>query len=481
MRSCRSGFALLALFALAARGDDFGFDDDASEAAPADPWAGITQLFPDTRHPSSVTRHPSLPSLELVGEFDLPDSAPEGLSGIAWTSNPGHPEIVDPDPFGRAGGPGPRFDICTPDSYVLCEDSGAWLDFAEIGIDRASGAITSAVFRLRSRAYFYSDDEPHETADFEAIAYARSRHDRTHYQLYVSDEAHPYVWQDRLKPCTTGVVAVPSPIVPVSLPEPLRGHRPNKGVEAMCLSPDDRALWLALEDAHPEDGPVATSERGALVRLVRMDAMPGVSKVLPEANLPTQWWFYPLDAATGTSLPHLPAPFNGLAELCALPDGRLLALERSFGFRTRSPEDPRGSLITISIYLIDPLHAEAVGNEPHAEGAELESHAESAENAENAENGGASSPSEPPPSAARTAAAPRPPVLAKTLLWRGLVGRSNYEGMTLGPELADGSRALLLVADGDVTRKGRFSFAWRKSLLSFRLRLTAARPGGPGT
>ena len=43
--------------------------------------------------------------------------------------------------------------------------------------------------------------------------------------------------------------------------------------------------------------------------------------------------------------------------------------------------------------------------------------------------------------------------------------------MTLGPSLADGSRALLLVADGDVTRKGRFSCAWRKSLLSFRLRL----------
>ena len=43
--------------------------------------------------------------------------------------------------------------------------------------------------------------------------------------------------------------------------------------------------------------------------------------------------------------------------------------------------------------------------------------------------------------------------------------------MTLGPELADGSRVLLLVADGDVTRKGSFSFPWRKAFLSFRLRL----------
>ena len=127
-------------------------------------------------------------------------------------------------------------------------------------------------------------------------------------------------------------------------------------------------------------------------------------------------------------MPHLPDPFNGLAELCALPDGRLLALERAYGLRTRAPDDPRASLVAISIYLVDP-----------------------------------------PSSAARTAAAGRPPVLAKTLLWRGLTGRANYEGMTLGPELADGSRALILVSDGDVTRKGAFAFPWSKRLLSFRL------------
>ena len=436
----RTLFPVLIPFVALAQGDALFDDtqgDEVPEPAVAAPtpfseWDGITQLYPAPSGKGFGEGRSPSPSLELVGEFELDQDAPEGLSGIAWTSNPGHPEIVDPDPFGRAGGPGPRFDICTPDSYVLCEDSGAWLDFAEIGIDRASGAITSAVFRLRSRAYFYSDDEPLETADFKAIAYARSRHGCTHYQLYVSDEAHPYVWQDRLDPCTTGVVAVPSPIVAVSLPEPLRGHRRNKGIEAMCLSPDDRALWLALEDAHPEDGPVATTEHGALVRLVRMDAMPGVSKFLPEANLPTQWWFYELDPAAGGKFPHLPDPFNGLAELCALPDGRLLALERTYGLRTRSPSDPRASLIAISIYLVDPL------------------------------------------AAARTAAAERPPVLAKTLLWRGLTGRANYEGMTLGPELSDGSRALLLVSDGDVTRKGAFAFPWSKRLLSFRLRLPEA-------
>ena len=392
------------------------------------------------QHSAFSIQHSSLPSLSFVSEFPLPDSAPEGLSGIAWTSNPGNPHFVDPDPFGREGGPGPRFDICTPDSYVLCEDSGAWLDFAEIGIDRASGAITSAVFRVRERAYFYFG-EPPEAADFEAIAYAPSRHNYTHFQLYVSDEAHPHIWQDRLDPCTLGVIALPSPIVRLDLPDALRAHRPNKGVEAMCLSPDDRALWLANEDALPEDGPVATTEHGALVRLWRMDAIAGTSEAQLRRSraqggagpVEPAWWFYELDPAAGEKFPHLPDPFNGLAELCALPDGRLLALERAYGLRTRGPDDPRASLIAISIYLVDPLS-----------------------------------------SAARTAAAERPPVLAKTLLWRGLTGRANYEGMTLGPELADGSRALILVSDGDVTRKGAFAFPWSKRLLSFRLRLPDA-------
>ena len=175
---------------------------------------------------------------------------------------------------------------------------------------------------------------------------------------------------------------------------------------------------------------------------------------------PPPWWFYPLDPATGTSFPHLPKPFNGLAELCALPDGRLLAMERSFGFRTRSPDDPRGSLITISIYLIDPLHAEGAGpaDNHHAETAEF------------AESDDASGDRPTPSSAARTAAAERPAVLAKTLVWRGLTGRANYEGMTLGTELDDGSRALLLVSDGDITRKGPYSFPWAKRLLALRLK-----------
>ena len=87
----RAAFLRFALFAAAlyggpaaARADDFGLDD--AEEAAADPWAGVTQLFPDSATPSGKGFGEGLspsPSIELVGEYDLPDDAPEGLSGIA--------------------------------------------------------------------------------------------------------------------------------------------------------------------------------------------------------------------------------------------------------------------------------------------------------------------------------------------------------------------------------------------------------------
>ena len=452
-----------------------GASSPSEPGSPAGGAAERSEAEGVIQHSAFSIQHSSLPSLALVSEFPLPDSAPEGLSGIAWTSNPGHPNFVG-SPFSLTEEP---FDICGPDSYALCEDSGGWIHYAEIGVDRGSGAVTSALFRARERLA-----GANESSDLEGVAYARSRWNLTHLQLYASDEHHRCIAQDRPL-----AFSAPSPAVAIPLPEPLRAHRPNKGVEAMCLSPDEQALWLANEDALPEDGPVATAERGALVRLWRMDAIAGTSEAQLRRRraqggagpVEPAWWFYELDPAAGEKFPHLPDPFNGLAELCALPDGRLLALERAYGLRTRSPSDPRASLISISIYLVDPLHAEA---NPHAESAELESHAESAESAE---PGGASSPSEPGSpvggAAERSEAegviqhsafsiqhSPSSP-LPKTLLWRGLTGRANYEGMTLGPELADGSRALILVSDGDVTRKGAFAFPWSKRLLSFRLRL----------
>ena len=398
------------------------FDDVAPAEEPAAPapapfseWDGVTQLFPDPSGKGFGEGQGPSPSLELVGEFPLPDSAPEGLSGIAWQGNT------------------PGLEALWDDLYALVEDSGGRLHSATIGIDRETGAITNAVVSPAGAI-------PGAT-DLESIASGIVPvKDGTLPMLFASDEHGPAIWAN----CSFDTSG--QEWASLSLPSPLRRCRFNRALESLALSADGRILWTANEGPLPEDGPEPTTERGARVRLYALDVERLVrgradeslasSTQAPEAT-PTEpaFWFYELDSATGGKFPHLPDPFNGLSELCALPDGRLLALERSYGVRTRSADDPRASLITISIYLVDPLS-----------------------------------------SAARTAAAERPPVLAKTLLWRGLSGRANYEGMTLGPELADGSRALLLVSDGDVTRKGAFAFPWSKRLLSLRLRPPAPAP-----
>ena len=402
----------------------------SAASAPFSEWDGITQLFPrpvvtpvshaksaefESHAESAESAEPTLPSLSLVGEFPLPDFAPEGLSGIAW----------------RGGIPG--FGDSWDDLYALVEDSGGRLHSATIGIDRGTGAITNAVV---SPAGSIPGAADLEGVCCGAVPVAGG----TVPTLFASDERGPAIWAKAAFDASSPEWAS------LPLPEPLRRCRFNRALESLALSPDGRLLWTANEGPLPEDGPEPTAERGAKIRIY---ALP-VSGLLPKTNdsrpepasstqapsaSPTEpaFRFYELNAAAGGKMPHLPDPFNGLAELCALPDGRLLALERTYGLRMRSPDDPRASLIAISIYLVDP-----------------------------------------PSSAARTAAAQRPPVLAKTLLWRGLTGRANYEGMTLGPELADGSRALILVSDGDVTRKGSFAFPWAKRLLSFRLRLPSA-------
>ena len=318
------------------------------------------------------------PTLKPVGEFSLPSSAPEGLSGITWLGD---------------------------DRYALAEDSGGRIHFARIELDLTTGAITNCIFT--------------ETwtipglVDAEGIAF-----DRQSSRLYVSDEHSSKIFQIQ-----NGTV-------------PQREHkfifidhiRPNKSLEALTYDTtyykwnrDDSTLWTANEDALTLDGPTSSATNAALVRIT---AVPMHIKFFPLFT----HWFYRLDAAQGGPIPGAgkDVPFNGLVGLAALGDGRLLVLERSCGL-VQGEEGGLPSLITSSIYYVDTSRTK---------------------------------PSSPTP-------------LKKTLLWRQGFPFSNYEGITLGPKLADGSRAVILVADGDVskTRVGGMvvTLQWKKALFTLRL------------
>lgn len=108
----------------------------------------------------------------------------------------------------------------------------------------------------------------------------------------------------------------------VTLPPNLRldptgvsGIRDNATLEGLEFTPDG-ALWIAMEGPLIEDGLPAGPGRSALVRFSRL-----------EEGAPGRQHAYPLDAAPVTG-PGAVAD-NGVSEILALDDRRLLVMERS--------------------------------------------------------------------------------------------------------------------------------------------------------
>jgi hypothetical protein len=322
--------------------------------------------------PGCATR---CPTLTPVGEFSLPSSAPEGLSGITWLGD---------------------------DTYALAEDSGGRIHTATIALDAATGAVTGCVFSAVQSVPGLVDAEGIACECESGL-------------LYVSDETGTKILK---------VLPNADPIR-VPLPDFFTHTRPNKSLEALSCEHSRQSaafcLWTANEDALTIDGPPSSATNAPLVRITRIP--PFAMKKDADA-----WWFYRLDAAQGGPIPGAgkDVPFNGLVGLAALGDGKLLVLERSCGL-VQSEDGGSPSLITSSIYFVDTSRTK---------------------------------PGSPTP-------------LKKKLLWHQGFPFSNYEGITLGPKLSDGSRAVILVADGDVS-KARVAgmvvtLQWKKALFTLRL------------
>jgi hypothetical protein len=96
------------------------------------------------------------------------------------------------------------------------------------------------------------------------------------------------------------------------------GPRNNLTLESLTFSPDGKSLWTALEAPLLQDGAASTQTTGGTTRLTRLGRD---GEILAQyAYALDAWQRAPAPGRTGD---------NGLSELLALPDGRLLALERS--------------------------------------------------------------------------------------------------------------------------------------------------------
>ena len=188
----------------------------------------------------------------------------------------------------------------------------------------------------------------------------------------------------------------------LALTEEFHRIRPNRGPEGLTISPDGLTLWTCPEEAVEGDGPLASATNGTLVRLHRYVRSSGKKAWRPAEEIP-----YRVDPIGGRDFAG--KSLSGVSGLCALADGTLLVLEREMSIR-------KGDLLLPSfrcrIYEVDFAGATDT-------------------------------------SGLLSLTDPSVHPVKKTRRFGARTGFAMYEGSCLGPELADGSRSVLLVADGD--------------------------------
>ncbi|MGB7442412.1 MAG: esterase-like activity of phytase family protein [Coleofasciculaceae cyanobacterium] len=168
---------------------------------------------------------------------------------------------------------------------------------------------------------------------------------------------------------------------------PNNGIRNNRGFEGLSITPNEQFLFAALENALEQDGPAATANNGSPSRILRYNLSTGN----PEAE-------FVYNTENG----------NGISEILALDNNTLLVLERS--------TNPLGGQGSFRLYEASLLNATDIQDIPSL----------IAVNQQNIT------------------------AVEKTLVADLVVDFNvfnNFEGMTLGPELADGTRSLILASD----------------------------------
>lgn len=300
------------------------------------------------------------------------------------------------------------------DAYYAVRDSGGALFALTIGVDRATGMSTNGVVTGQTALA--------GCGDLECVAWDRARR-----WVWVGDEDDGSI---RAFDPATGAERARA-----AVPAVFDAFRYNRSFEALTLRPDGLEMWACNEEAlcrreaegrtakkaapvrattpDVDDGPRATRAHGTRVRLQRF------TRPAPEAAWTAAGqWMYVTDSVGGGDFAGKSR--CGVSGLLCLGDGTLLVLEREMSIK-------KGKVLPsfrCRIYAIDFNHADNV--------ADVVALKETA----------------------------RRPVV-KRRLFGANTGLAMYEGICLGPALADGSQSVLLISDGDDGAANR--------ILAFRL------------
>ena len=322
-------------------------------------------------------------SLKLIGALDLPktlaiDGAPVGgISGVDYDRRTGEWLMISDDRSDKA-----------PARFLV-----GHLDYDAHGVRGLKLTRQVPLRREEGSTFPGTAGASGERADAEALRIDP----QTGHLVWSSEGDAPRGFDPAIRRMDkTGqwMGTVPSPPAFGFDPAGVEGARLNQTFEGLSFSPDGRWLWLAMEGPLIQDGPASSVAQGGLARITRLDRAGRISAQ----------YAYRLD-------PIQAAPArrgdNGISEILAVDDRRLLVLERS------GVEDAQGRFaFHCRLYLVDIAGAQDVAGRASLSG-------------------------------------PAPRVLAKRLLVnfdRVTGGAVNLEAMAWGASIA-GRRTLVLMAD----------------------------------
>jgi predicted extracellular nuclease len=337
-------------------------------------------------------------TIGLTLGISAPVSAVElGLWFLAETTIPGDLEI---DGTLVGGLSGLAYDPGCDLFYAISDDRGRFgpprFYTLSIGFD----GVTAAVEVLSSTALRGADGEVYDRGDLDSEGL--SLHPGG--SLFVCTEGVPH----RGIPPLVGrfsldgrmLEEIPLPSHYLSDVDGGRGVRNNLGFEGIAITPGGDRIVLAGENALLQDGPAADLGVGSPARILLIDITTGDTAAE---------YLYEVGAVPDEPRPATGFRTNGVSEILALDDHRLLVVERSFS---------AGIGNRVRLYLVD---------------------LEGATNIRNLDS-------------IRDADGPKPVPVRKVLvadLADFGIAPDNLEGMALGPTLEDGRRLLVMVADNN--------------------------------
>ncbi|NQE35761.1 esterase-like activity of phytase family protein [Microcoleus asticus] len=194
-----------------------------------------------------------------------------------------------------------------------------------------------------------------------------------------------------------------------------KGIRNNLSFESLTLTPDRKYLFTATENALVQDGAVPSLETGSPCRILRYDAVSGN----PEAS-----FLYITEPLPAGANPVGKLTSNGLVDLVAIDDNRLLSLERAFSLETG---------VTVKLFEISLEKGDRI---------------EALESLK---------------SRLREVSPAQKRLLLDLETLK--IPLDNIEGLTFGPALADASRGLILLSDNN------FSPLQETQILGFQIKV----------